>query len=318
MSGGPQPEAPEGQTPATPAAVPVSAPRAQTIDDLLVHAIETLKGQITLHTHVVSSHLVASVQGLEHPAAVDAFAMYALVAGIGQGVRVNLAIATEMLGGGPPFGAELQRDVARIIGPDNTVSDDFKEDQRDPWFTECLSHALLNISRDVADLGPPGRLEALTLVHTDVRDHGLDFVGLHIEQAVLALNVVEAKASQNHASQHGSATATLFAEIDAGTRDAEIRAKVQLLREALSPGGQALITPSFWHGRRAYLAVISYGAASTFAPAHPRPAYAGLAVGADRIRLLAVPLSNYGQFFDTVADRVRALVPIVVQTGTGS
>jgi hypothetical protein len=300
----------------SPAVAAPPAP-AQTIDDLAAGAIQALRGQLVVLSQVVSSHLVSSVHGLEQPAAIDAFATYALIAGIGQGIRVNLAIATEMLGGGPVFGGQLQRDVDRIIGTSNAISDDFRENRRNPWFTECLGHALLNISRDVVDLGPPGRIEALTLVHTDVSDHGLDLVGLHLEQALLGLNVAEAKASENHASNHGSATATLFAEIDAGTRDAEIRAKVQLLREALSQERQTLVTPSFWHGRRAYLAVISYGATSSFAPTHARPAYGSLTVGAARVRLVAVPLSNYRKFFDDVADRVRALVPVVAALGRG-
>ena len=256
------------------------------------------------------------VGGLEQPAAMDAFAMYALIAGIGQAIRVNLAIASELLGGGPAFGAELQRDVTRMIGASNAISNDFREDQRDPWFTECLGHALLNISRGVPELGPPtGQVAALTLVHTDVRDHGLDFVGLHLEQALLGLSVAEAKASESNASNHGSATAALFAEVDAGARDAEIRAKVQILREALTTQQQLLITPSFWQGRRVYLAVISYGASSSFTPGHARPAYSNLQVGASRVRLIAVALTNYRQFFDGVADRVRALVPTVAQLG---
>jgi hypothetical protein len=259
----------------------------------------------------VDSHTVVTISGLEKSPAIDAFATYALVAGIGQAVRVNLAIATDMFGGGPEFGDALRRDVEQTIGANNAITNDFREDQRDPWFTECLGHLLLNLSRHVTALGPPGTIRALTLVHTDVRDHGMDLVGLHLEQALLALNVAEAKASENNASHHSGATAALFAEVDSGTRDKEIRAKVQILREALPPQEQGLITPAFWHDRRAYAAVISYSQTSTFAPAHPRRSYAALAVGADRVRLLAVPLANYRQFFDTVADQVRALVPVV-------
>ncbi len=292
-------------------AAPTPSIPEPTVDDLLSNAIDTLKRELTTHVHSVCSHQVTLVDGLEAAAAMDAFATYALIAGIGHGIRINLAIATEMLGGGPQFSAELQEQVKRSIGADNAISDNFRESQRDPWFTECLGHALLNISRDNVDLAPPGRIEALTLVHPDVHEHGLDLVGLHLEQALLALNIAEAKASENNASQHGTATARLFAEVDAGTRDPEIRAKVQLLREALSAERQSLVTPTFWHGQRAYLAIISYGTASSFTPTHERPAYADLAVPDDHIRLIAVPLQNYRRFFDDVADRVRALVPVV-------
>jgi hypothetical protein len=289
-----------------------------TIDDLLQAAIDSLKRELTPQVQTVSSHQVTIVHGIEQQETMEAFATYALIADIGQGIRVNLAIAAEVLGGSPNFGTELQQQVERIIGANNAIQDDFREDQRDPWFTECLGHALLNISRDVLELAPPGPIQALTLVHTDVRDHGLDLVGLHLEQALLGLHISEAKASENNASNHGSATAKLFAEVDAGSRDPEIRGKVQLLREALPQGQQRLVTPSFWHGQRAYVAVICYSANSSFAPAHARPAYARLAVGAQRIRLLAVPLSNYRQFFDTIADRVRALVPVVARAGGGT
>ena len=263
-----------------------------------------------------SSHSVTIVDGLEEPDAIKAFATYALIGGISQAIRMNLEIATEMLGSGPAFETVLQRDVERMIGSNNAISDDFRENQRDPWFTECLGHALLNISRRVPDLGPPsGRIKALTLVHTDVHDHGLDLVGLHIEKALLGLSIAEAKASYSNASQHGSATAVLFAEVDAGTRDAEIRAKVQLLRESLTASNQALITPSFWRGARDYLAVISYDASSRFRPGRARSSYAKLTVGANRVRLIAVALANYRQYFDGVADQVRALVPVIARLG---
>lgn len=311
MAGTPRRRTPRPVGAAAGAAAPAPTPAPQTIEGLVASALATLRQELTVQPQQVASHVVVTVDGLEQPAAIDAFATYALLVGIGQAVRVNLAIATEMFGGGPQFVDALRRDVEQTIGASNAVANDFREDQRDPWFTECLGHLLLNLSRHVADLGPPGTIHALTLVHTDVRDHGLDLVGLHIEQALLALNIAEAKASENNASNHIGATAALFAEVDAGTRDKEIRAKVQILREALPPEQQALVTPAFWHARRAYAAVISYSQASTFAPAHRRPTYAALAVGADRVRLLAVSLANYRQFFDTLADRVRALVPVV-------
>lgn len=282
-----------------------------TIEELVTNALNTLRQDLRVRNQQIASHVVVFVDGLEASAAVNAFATYALVVGIGQAVRVNLAIATEMFGDGPQFVDALRRDVERTIGASNTITDDFREDQRNPWFTECLGHLLLNLSRDVAALGPPGTIQALTLVHADVRDHGLDLVGLHMEQTLLALNVAEAKASENNASNHSGATATLFAQVDNGLRDMEIRAKVQILREALPAVWQSLVTPAFWHVRRSYAAVISYANASPFSPTHHRPTFATLAVGADRMRLLAVPLSNYRQFFDTLADHVRALVPVV-------
>jgi hypothetical protein len=282
---------------------------------MVSQAINALTRALTTDARTAASHRLTIVGGIEEPEAMKAFATYALVAGICQGVRMNLAIAAELLGSGPEFKKELQRDVESIIGADNGISNDFREDQRDPWFTECLAHALLRISRDVADLAPPGRLEALTLVHTDVRDHGLDLVGFHLEQALLGLTIAEAKASESNASNHGAATAVLFREIDAGSRDREIRGKVQLLREVLSPPQQELITPSFWHGRRTYFPIMSYSGGSSFRPARSRPTYAALAVGTDRIRLLAVPLTDYRRFFDQLADLVRALVPIVAEAG---
>ena len=316
LMGAKNPSRPRGKTTGTTQVIPAPTTAALTIDGLLKQSIRDLGSHISIKSKVVASHCSLMVEGLEQPAAIEAFATYALIAGIGQGIRINLAIATELLGGGPPFDAELQRDVERLIGSSNSILDDFREDQRDPWFTECLGHALLCLSRVIPALGPQsGRVEAITPVHLDVRDHGLDLVGLHIEQALLGLSIAEAKASENRATQHGGATATLFSEVDSGRRDAEIRGKVQILREGLSTKQRRLITPSFWHEKRVYFAVISYGAASTFTPNRARPAYNSLAVDASRVRLLAIALENYRQFFDTVADRVRALVPIVVGLG---
>lgn len=285
-----------------------------TLDTLLASAINTLRREVSTSIHSITSHTL-TVVNIEKPEVIDAFALYALVAGIGCGIRMNLEIATDLLGGGPDFSSELVRQVYMLLGEDNNIDQAFREGQRNPWFTECLGHALLKISSSNEHLASPGDLEALTHVHLDVRDHGLDLVGLYFNEDAAGINITEAKASENNASQHGSATATLFAEIDGGVRDFEIMRTVQHLREALSQERQGLITSFFWHRRRVYFAVISYSDASQFTPSRRRSSYASLSVPPHNIKLLAVPLQNYHQYFDEVADKVRSYLPMVIQAG---
>lgn len=291
------------------------------LDEQITAALGAIRAGITVEPEVVATHQVALVLGLDAAALRRPIATYIVAAGVAQAVRTNLQIATDLLGSGPTFEESLRRDVIRRIGTDNAISDDFRQDERDPWIVECLAHLFMYLSRDLPALGPPGELRALTPPHTDVKDHGLDLVGIHLEQAaLLGLTIAEAKTSENSASGHATDAASLFASIDSGHRESEIRGTIQLLREGLLPEYQEMITPLFWQDRRAYLPTIGHSAASTFSPMHQRPTYGSLSPGPTRVKLISVSLTNYRAFFDAIADEMRALVPSTagLSPGTGA
>jgi hypothetical protein len=288
---------------------------ATTIGDTVASAIKAVRSAVTLTTTTVSSHTVTVISGLESPSAIAAFGTYAFWAGIVQAVRVNLELASDLFAFNGNFALEVQRDLTDTLGSDNqNITDDFREDERNPWLGECVGHLLLNCYREEPTHGVPGRLVALSPIHDDVKDHGLDLVGLHVEPGdLLSLSAGEAKASELYAKKHAAGAATLFHEIDQGIRDMHLRQRVQLLREGLLPAHSALVTPAFWRHRRSYVAVISFAQGSQFSPTHPRKTFQKLAVSTDRIRLWSIPLSDYHGFFDAVSDAARTVASDLVK-----
>ena len=284
------------------------------LEAIVTGAVDALASSLRLERTNAGSHQVIILRGLEAPELLEPLATYVLAAGIGQVVGIDLAISADLLGSGPAFEEELRTQVERVLGANCSVSEEFRRTRRDPWITECLAHLLLKLSSALGNLDSSGALISLTSVHTDVTAHGIDLLGLRLRDMLLTLDVTEVKASEDDPSRMASDTAGVFSEVDEGKRDPEIRQKVQLLRTALSEAEQALVTASFWRGGRVFMAVVSYGSRVSFTPSTNRPAYASLASSPDAVRLLAIPIADFRRFYDSLADRVRALVPRISGT----
>jgi hypothetical protein len=256
-----------------------------------------------------------SIGGADAAQAIESIACYTLWIGIGQVVRADLTVAAELLGDGMEgLGPSLVAHSERILGSSNTsITPAFRTSLRDPWITEVIAHMLLKLSQNQPRLFPVGRLHCLTLVHPDPSDHGLDLMGLYEDQtADLGLTVSEVKASELHISDHVTACADLFEQIDIGRRDVEIRAKIQLLRDSLPANLRSRLTASFWADRRSYMPTAAHASTAIFNPGAPRQRFRDLLVPADRIHLVGLSLGSYGAYFDAIADRVRTLAAGVV------
>jgi hypothetical protein len=144
-------------------------------------------------------------------------------------------------------------------------------------------------------------------VHDDVKEHGLDLVGIYTCTAsgVLGLAVSESKASENNATGHVASAAELFRDVMNGQRDPHIRSKVQALRHALPDTAQALITPAFWKDEKCFSAYVAVSGSSGFDVNAARPTYSQIQ---PRPTVIVLSLANYRAFFDGLADRIRQLV----------
>jgi hypothetical protein len=262
---------------------------------------------VDIHCQECATHSVTVADGLASPAAVRAIAVYLMCAGVLRAVNTDLTIATNVLGIQAARPGLVTSQVEHLVGRDNSVTQQFREDWRDPWVAEGLAHMLLWSSGQYAAFGPPGVLSALAPMHTDVKEHGLDLVGLHAEGDLLALTVGEAKTSADRISARVGEAAHLFLQIQEREPDRvlQVREKVFLLSSALAAPLQAKVPGTLWLDRRAYLPFAAYGAASRFSPVHPRPAFRRVGVTASRIRLICIPLADYRAFFDAIADWMR-------------
>jgi hypothetical protein len=277
------------------------------------HAIATVVSKLQIEVHSTLSHDVAVISGIEDPGLIEPLATYLLNCAA-QTIQPNLKILNALLGESHDAALQLKSEVFRLVGPDNSVDRDFREDHRDPWIAESIAHLLVSISQRVTGIPPKGPLQALTPVHDDVKDHGTDVLGIYIAAPTSSLGLVifESKASELNATAHAAKAAAFFGEVESGLRDAHIRRMVLMLSGSLTPEIRSLITPSFWSDKRSFAAAMLLSQTCSFDCHAERPSFSTLQV---RATLVAIPLRLYRAFFDSIADRMRALVDAVLGGG---
>lgn len=279
-------------------------------EEQIDEALTTVQDNINVQEIVLDSHTVALVTGLENADVIRAITIY-VVACAAQVIQTDLSICAELLGHGANAMVRLQHDIEGLIGADNAGLDAHsRENVRDPWIVECLGHLFLSLSRKVAELSPPGTLLVLLPVHDDVKDHGIDLAGLHLETATaLGMSIGEAKTSQLHAQRQISRANEIITEVEAAKRDMHLRRLVTMARPALTQAHRQLVVEAVWQDNRAYLPVVSYAEGSDFDPTAERPrSFGAHNLTANRVRLIALRITRYPEFFDSVADEIRACV----------
>lgn len=274
-------------------------------------AVDALAGALTLEQHdpCPGSHTVIWITGLEDDEAVAALGTYltGLIVGL---VAVDLTVSERYFGVRPDDAEQLRREVERVAGSSNAVTDAFRDTRRNPWIAECLGHLLLMIARGEPGLCVPGRVWAVTLPHDKVSQQGLDLLAVYEDDGLPALAIGESKASRSYAAGHLNRSVRLFREVDERDRDHQIRVMMINSLDAHLPDQVREQVPGmFWRDRRLYLPVIGYSAQSDFDPTADRPATFGrLLVAVERRRCVAITLDDFYAFFDRVADAMRAAV----------
>jgi hypothetical protein len=285
--------------------------------EAIEEALAVLRDQLEVEEHQPSpaSHVVVRVAGAEAAECVDAFGTYltGLVANV---LSVDLRLADTLLGAHEDATQQLISDISKLVGESNVVNDagaagtitsDFREDYRNPWIAEGIAHLVVCLPEQVPGPCIPGRVHVLTLPHHKSSQQGLDAVAVYDEGDLLAASIGEAKASEQHPSARLSEAISLFKEIDAGSREHEIRSVMNMLAGYLPEDVRLRLIPSFWRDRRLYLPTIGYSSEAPFAPAQNRPETFGLLEPSrERRRLVILPLEDYHGFFDGVADAMRA------------
>lgn len=276
--------------------------------DRAADAMDLLKGTIELSCldPQPTSHWGVLVSGIDEPVCVSALGVYA-TALIAQIVRVDVVLSDALIGDPVAFATALRRNVQRTIGDSNELTDNFREYQRDPWITEAIAHLLFALAREELSDCVPGPVRALTLPHTQVREQGLDLIGVFELEEGAGICVTESKASEEHANSQLAKATTLFKTLDTGDRDEDLLRALNLFTAYLSPGMREAVPNAMWSGERSYAPLLTFR--TNFNAASERPNTLGLlAPPVDRRRLIAIELQTYSGFFNDVADAMRAAV----------
>lgn len=276
--------------------------------DRIDDALSCLGEIVELQQEAAPSHTVLRVAGLEEPAAVEALGVY-LTAVVAGAVSVDASLAEEFLHFTPDPGEELARRVRRVVRDENTyetiAQKDFIDRSRNPWIAEGIGHLLLVLRARQETLCLPGPVEALKPSHTNVKEAGIDLLAVYLDADVPALAIGEGKATRLNAGAELSKAVTFFGKVDRGERDEHIIDGLLILQAALEPEVREQLGEAIWRERCAYLPLIVFEQGGLNA-ASDRPAIAALAPPVEQKRLIVVELAEFRNFFNNVANSMRA------------
>ena len=141
-------------------------------------ALQTLSDNLVLRQETCETHTVLLVENFGVRSSLEAAAVY-LVSAIAQNIEANLKLR-EALFDEDHYARDLATDVKRVVGG-SKVDDEVKTKERDPWLWEGISHLFVHLSRLNPEFHAVGEVLAKTSIKFDVRDHGLDLIGIYEE-----------------------------------------------------------------------------------------------------------------------------------------
>jgi len=195
---------------------------------------------------------------------------------------------------------ELLRNVEAITGTAaNQLSDEKKQDERNPWIAEGMWHLCLFLSSRNQAFHSTGTVIALDRPHIGAKDHGFDVVALYeTAQADFGVSLVECKAYEKDPGKAINVAVEFFRAFDGGKHDARIRQVVSYFRELLHAQKQQRISPSLWKTARLYLPNPHYDAASAVDWLTKRPSFKSL-----KFPVIVMPhaVPSFRTYFDRVA-----------------
>jgi hypothetical protein len=233
---------------------------------------------------------------------------------IAKAVQVNLQVKADLLGFDNRDAREqLIPDVYSVIGENNNaLTAERKTDERDPWLFEALSHLFVHLSVRNAGFLPVGRLIGLIPTHKSVKEQGLDLLAVYAGDAV-GFGIGECKARENDPSGGLLEAVRKFSDIDSGGYNSDLRSTAGMMRESMPLEYRDQMTGAFWREERAYMPFIGYSSSHHPRWACDRQTLMCLGVPATHRLLFPMPLENFRDFFDRLADEMRAYLSSLEQ-----
>ena len=272
-------------------------------------SLQSLGETIQVKAVPVGTHKLLTIAGMDSSSeCLRCLAVYC-VAQIADAVLVNLEIRADLLGIDDQNSCEqLIQDVYSVIGETNEAvtkkQQKRKQDERDPWLFEAFSHLCVHLSISNPTILPVGTLVALMPLHGKVKEQGLDLVSAYVSSHI-GLGIGECKAWENNPWGGLKAAGEKFRNVDLGNYDSALRTAVGLMRFAMPIEQRNQMTRAFWKEDRAYLPIIGYNAKHNPQWSSEQGVLKELGVPSTHRLLVRVPIEQFRDFFDDLADEMR-------------
>lgn len=260
-----------------------------------------------------TSHTAVVAEGLDSAQAPVALARY-LLGVLAGAVQLDTSLSEKYMLRSPDGHDEILRSVHSLVGTTNTFLTDaekrFRDQRRNAWIGEGLAHAMLVVRNRAATACLTGRVAAISKPHVIPSEPGIDAVAVYDVNGEPFLAIGESKATEANALTELRKAAKFFAEVDAHEYNQHLRSALISLDPILPADLAPKVSDAIWRDSACYLPVIVHGQA--FAHLQDRTWLASLKPPSDRRRLLVLRISNFHDFFNTVADTMRGEAASVV------
>ena len=272
-------------------------------------ALEFLAERIVIEVTDAPSHRVITLSGwVDDAAAERAIAEY-LVGLRMMMVSAALQIQGNLLGTQVDSAPSVRRNVEFIVGSSNSsLSERQIVQERNPWIAEAIWHLCLHISRQLPSVHPIGSILAVDYAHSFAKEQGLDVAALYISgSGCVGLTIVETKAYEARATQAVIDAAAMFRAVNEDKMDVEVRRAVSIMRGALPPEYQQLVTGTFWKDERTCIPNPHYDPIAS-APVNwteKRSTLTSLGVDSEHVLLMPHCIPAFREFFARIANNMR-------------
>ena len=274
-------------------------------DDIRL-ALQNLLTLVSVELTEHEQHYVIRIFGLDQRNnVITGIAVY-LVGAIASCIEFNLKIRAALFNEGT-VNRDLYRDVVKVVGQDNNISNESKIHERNPWIWESICHLIFHMSLDNEAIHPPDRLLAKSSIHLNVKDHGLDVIALY-GTGSLGITAGECKAYLQRPNAAIADAANCLREVDSKLRDAEIRAALSQFRPSLQPDKKNMLVGAFWHYERAYFPMVCCESTHSVDWTTNRKVLKRLKPPTNRKYLVTATIDNAELFFDMISDTMRRYV----------
>ena len=294
-------------------AVQQKSPHEAEWSDVFVARLDSALGVLAAKTVVeiaeTPSHRLVTVSGWVADADAERAIAEYLVGLRMMMVSAALQIQGNLLGAQVDSAPSVRRNVEFIVGASNaTLSQRQIVQERNPWIAEAIWHLCLHISQQLPDVHPNGKILAVDYGHSFAKEQGLDVAALYISDGgSVGLTLVETKAYEARATQAVIDAAAMFRAVNEEEMDVEIRRSVSIMRDALPPEHQRLITGTFWKNERTCVPNPHYDPAASGRVdwTRERATLTNLGVDSDHVLLMPHSVPEFRAFFDRIADCMR-------------
>lgn len=260
------------------------------------------------------SHESVTVAGLCTEQSITSLGVV-LVGFLAQAVTLDLEIQASLgVAQRPQAAFWLRKAVYRVVGKDNDPTNPSNPDElteRNPWIAEGVVHVLALLEKQHVLGALPSGIVAHSPPPVSVKNPGIDMLSLHLDQAsgVLRMCVVETKASENDGETQVAKAIRFLSSVDNGDHELELRFFLSGIIGHLDPGTRAQV-PEMVMRESFYLSpAVAHWRHSVFNSSRDRR-FDELTDPVGRVRLFAIPICPWSDFFDGVAEAMRAAVEI--------